>query len=372
MRASIIGAAICVVAGAGLGAAFFAAGPLNPPAGAVASTYKTLTEVEPRIAIGAATTPGDALARYVITQPGSYYFMGNVVTTGGKAALRIEADNVSVDIMGFTLDGSTDASPTANGIQTNSHRRNITIRNGTVSGFRSYGITGPMSLCHFEDLLVSSNRLGQLEVFNADDSIARNVRIFATAGEAGLTLGQNATIEGCVMDGGFLGIAVLSGTISRCTVNNVSGVGLRCSQAGVISGCVVSGMTSGSSFNNGGIVAGTGTRVERCTLRNCVAAGVFLAGSCEVVDCQFWGCDRGVAASAFQTSRGRIEGNTFQLCATGVMLDTARHIVIGNRFTGNTANITAVAGSTVGEVLNFSAGGTMTAVNSHGAANIVY
>ena len=62
----IVGA--CVVAAATM-VSF--AGPLDPPAGPVASTYKTLTEVEPRIAINATNTPGDADSIYKVTQPGS-------------------------------------------------------------------------------------------------------------------------------------------------------------------------------------------------------------------------------------------------------------------------------------------------------------
>ncbi|HZW06443.1 MAG TPA: hypothetical protein VFF65_04910, partial [Phycisphaerales bacterium] len=54
-----------------------AAGPIDPPAGPVAPTGRTLAEVEPRTPIGPVTTPGDADAVFKITQPGSYYLAGN-------------------------------------------------------------------------------------------------------------------------------------------------------------------------------------------------------------------------------------------------------------------------------------------------------
>ncbi|MCC6970990.1 MAG: hypothetical protein IT434_12295 [Phycisphaerales bacterium] len=60
------------------------AGPLDPPAGAVSSTYKTLAEVEPRIAINATNTPGDGANKYVISLPGSYYLTADIV--GGNDA----------------------------------------------------------------------------------------------------------------------------------------------------------------------------------------------------------------------------------------------------------------------------------------------
>ncbi|MCL4222042.1 MAG: hypothetical protein KJZ65_11815 [Phycisphaerales bacterium] len=54
------------------------AGPPDPPSGPVASSYKTLAEVEPRIAIKATNTPGDANSVFRITQSGSYYLAGDI------------------------------------------------------------------------------------------------------------------------------------------------------------------------------------------------------------------------------------------------------------------------------------------------------
>src|SRR5262245_39743009 len=59
----------------GLGAAALA-GPLDPPAGPVTGTYKTLQQVEPRIDV--ATLPGSETCAHIIWQPGSYYLSGNL------------------------------------------------------------------------------------------------------------------------------------------------------------------------------------------------------------------------------------------------------------------------------------------------------
>ena len=67
-------------------------GPLTPPAGPVASSMKPLSEVEPRIAVSAANTPGDGANLFRITQPGSYYLTGNVAGVAGKNGISIEAD----------------------------------------------------------------------------------------------------------------------------------------------------------------------------------------------------------------------------------------------------------------------------------------
>ena len=86
------------------------AGPLNPPAGPVTSTYKTLTEVEPRIAINATNTPGDAIgdpspSLFKITQPGSYYLTGNITGVEDTHGIEIVASGVTLDLNGFDLLG---------------------------------------------------------------------------------------------------------------------------------------------------------------------------------------------------------------------------------------------------------------------------
>ncbi|HEX8877066.1 MAG TPA: hypothetical protein VF777_09980 [Phycisphaerales bacterium] len=61
------------------------AGPLSPPDGPVMSTGKTLTEVEPRIALTLANTPGDTIGSgdatpsfFKSTSHGSYYLTGKL------------------------------------------------------------------------------------------------------------------------------------------------------------------------------------------------------------------------------------------------------------------------------------------------------
>src|SRR5262252_4521225 len=86
-----------------LAASVALAGPLNPPPGPVASSYKTLTEVEPRTAINAANTPGDSGCLFKITQPGSYYLAANVQGVAGKSGIDIASGNVTIDLNGFSL-----------------------------------------------------------------------------------------------------------------------------------------------------------------------------------------------------------------------------------------------------------------------------
>src|SRR6185436_9128761 len=79
------------------------AGPLDPPPGPIAPTYKTLTEVEPRVALSAANTPGDANSIYRITRTGSYYLADHLFGQPGKHGIEIDANGVTIDLNGFDV-----------------------------------------------------------------------------------------------------------------------------------------------------------------------------------------------------------------------------------------------------------------------------
>jgi hypothetical protein len=107
---------------------FLNAGNLEPPA-PPGSTMKTLDEVKPGYAIEGSTRSVSTLA---IRNPGYYYLSGNRIanTTG----ILIESDDVTVDLMGFTLSGQLRAGSEQAGIHLNG-RKNVEIRNGTIKDF---------------------------------------------------------------------------------------------------------------------------------------------------------------------------------------------------------------------------------------------
>ena len=114
------------------------AGDLNPPPGPVASSMKTLDEVEPRTALSQENTPGSGVVLFIITEPGSYYLTGDTTAPEGSSGIIVNADNVTIDLNGFTLRGN----PTPGGIGgiVASDDDGLTVRNGTVEGFVGSGI----------------------------------------------------------------------------------------------------------------------------------------------------------------------------------------------------------------------------------------
>ena len=149
--------------------------PGAPPA----PTMKTLDEVEPRLPISSVP--------YTITQSGSYYLTGNLTSTGN--GIRVNADNVTIDLMGYTL--TVPGSGTNYGISMET-RMNVEIKNGTVRDFGKDGI---------RDLGGSGAKSHKNRVIN--------VRTISN-GEMGIRLwGRSQVIKDCsAIENGDIGILV--------------------------------------------------------------------------------------------------------------------------------------------------------------------
>ncbi len=161
-------------------------GPLDPP-GAPAPTMKTLQQVEPRTPI---SQPASAAGFPIqINAPGSYYFTGNITGVVARDGIVINADNVTLDLNGFTLlngglgyDGIVDdGQPVA--------WRNLTLRNGTISGW-GYGVVSGAVSSTYEDLNVSNNTHGL--VLGSSSNVRRVVGWNHTGTELAIVQAPNA------------------------------------------------------------------------------------------------------------------------------------------------------------------------------------
>lgn len=196
-------------------ASIAAGGPLDPPAGPITSTYKTLTEVEPRIAINQTNTPGDAMNLFRITEPGSYYLTETITVISGKHGIEIAAaGTVTIDLRGFELGGS----PGFNGIYASRHDVRITIRDGTLRGWRN-GIVVDFS--DMEPCLITG--------------------VSALDGASAGFVVSNATMVDCTASGGHAdyGFNILgSGSQLRsCTACDCTGIGFSALPGVVMTDC---------------------------------------------------------------------------------------------------------------------------------------
>jgi hypothetical protein len=289
---AIVVACAAFAAGAG-GFALFGLGPLDPPNGPITPTYKTMSEVEPRTAINAANTPGDADSRFKITKPGSYYLTGNLTGVSGKSGIEVTA-NCTIDLCGFELTG---VNGSLDGILLVGEFRG-TIRNGQVVGWGGNGIAGvDCNFCLFEDLYIQGNAAHGIwigrdsilsRVRSAENTDGIRVDTFCTIVDSivsinrdrGIRAGTHATISRCTARGNVnSGIAVTDGAnVSDCvSVANATGIE---AQGGIIRDNVCDGNPNQNIFIGG---AG-GAIVRNNTCNNSADTGIYCAGGSTLIE----------------------------------------------------------------------------------------
>jgi parallel beta-helix repeat protein len=331
------------------------AGPLDPPAGPVSGTGKTLSEVEPRVAVGAANTPGDADSLYRITQPGSYYLTGNVQGVAGKVGIAIAASGVTLDLNGFALIGPGTGG-LGDGIRvTASGLGNIAVVNGSVRGWPQVGVNlGTQSPTNVRVERVSSSANGVHGIFTGTQSVIS--MCLAQGNQSyGILTGGKSTIADCVASGNGVtgalegGIGSGSGsTISRCTAADNPGVGIGSNVGSTITGCT-------SRSNSGaGISCNIGCTIEACTSSNNALDGI--VGSSDNVirgnTCVDNGRSGTGAGIHLLTPGNRIERNHCVTATYGIKVDSGGNTIFSNTCAANGTNWSIVPGNTYGQIVD--------------------
>ena len=133
---------------------------------------------------------------YTISNPGFYFLGGNLTYSGTYRAIIVNADNVTLDLMGFSL-SHPGPLVVGNGIYMEG-RYNVEIRNGTVSGF-NVGIWENNS--------------------NGAQHRVSNVRAISNAYSIWLN-GKNHLVNACTGSNGVVGIFAGSGAITGSVASN--------------------------------------------------------------------------------------------------------------------------------------------------------
>jgi hypothetical protein len=223
-----------------LGWAHFALGQgsLTPP-GSPAPTMKTLSQIEPRIAI---TNTGFVS----ISQPGSYYLTTNITVASGDGVF-IGTNRVTLDLNGFTI-SSTSPAGTGVGININGGRTDITILNGHVTG----GVTNNAGVF---------NGPGFGDGISYSGGVAANIRVSAV------------TVSGCRVNGIVLGNNH-SSSVQSCLVYSVGGTGIQAASVSDSSAYQCnSGISADAVHNSYGQGIGS-YGIQATTADNCSAQSV--------------------------------------------------------------------------------------------------
>lgn len=121
-------------------------GPLAPPAGSPADTGPSLPQVEPRVDVNALPLADPATNRLYELAPGNYYLTADITVPAGFTGIAVLDGGVDLDLNGFRIKADPGDPGTTGinlGIQT--AERGVRIRNGTIYGMRSSGVSGSFS-----------------------------------------------------------------------------------------------------------------------------------------------------------------------------------------------------------------------------------
>lgn len=314
------------------------AGPLEPPAGPVVPTHKTLTEVEPRTPVQQLS--GSSSAVHVIDKPGSYYLTENITGVSGKNGIVVKVDGVTLDMCGFLMQGVTGSLTAVLPIGT---RRAISVLNGVVTGW------------------VDGVRAGA-------DSMIAHIRAYGNSG-TGLETRDRGLVMDCIStQNGAFGISVeSSGRVIRCTVQQCGWRGIDTADDCFVSECVVSGCAQS------GVDTGNNCVVERCIVHGNLGSGVLANGSRCFIHAN--ACDSNqVAGISVPNSGCRIEANSLQLNSKGIEVNGSGNLLVCNVLRGNSISHSVSAANSYGPFVSVAGVGDFSSVagGSHPFVNLIY
>ncbi len=305
------------------------AGPLDPPAGPIVPTMKTLDEVEPRIPIGPDTTPGDAECVYRITQPGSYYLTENLQGVVGKHGIILDASQVTLDLSGFSVIGPGGTQGNHDGIRADQALLSASIRNGVIQDWTGNGINlcpvqGQNSSLFLQDLQAISNR------------------------ESGIRIdGESSIIERCTAwENGANGIDASTVIVRLCVSYGNTGYGF--SGSGSIEDCMsTSNRTGGISWNYG-VVRG-------CVVYANLGNGIQKSNSGSVIDNYVFfhiNASNSAAGIIVTGQNNELYGNFVGLSDFGIRVENDDNFITRNKCRDNGVNWFIVAGNFYGPIID--------------------
>jgi parallel beta-helix repeat protein len=256
---------------------------------------------------------------YTINESGMYYLSRNLnilLYTGN--AITVSASNVTVDLMGFTLNGLSIATGSAHGIWINDGTTGVEIRNVSITNFARDGVHCLGQNCRIIGLRVNNvgwagiSENGKNQVISCFSSVCGHEGIWSGGSSMlkgntvnnnaihGITAGNSSIVTGNMANGNTQH-GIYSGdscTMASNTVNSNGGNGMHCgSTCNLTNNSVINNTHSILGYGNGGLIqanqvsgnngigiyANSGITVIANNVYS-IKAGIHVAYKCLVID----------------------------------------------------------------------------------------
>lgn len=247
-------------------------------------------------------TPISSLPQ-TISDPGRYYLTGDLTLNDGNG-ISIQADNVIIDLCGYSLVGTDDAVTAI--LSFASFIRNVTVQNGEIVGWRTAISTGsPTTIL---DVNVRSCVDGFLVGFGS--RIERcNLRSIANTA---VSPDDGSSVLDCQVINARTGVTLGTGAVARRVNVRSAETAFRTRRGAVIQECTAVGFKDygvhgfgpctieNSTFLSGpaqdvgiGLDLDEGSRVSQSSV-HLVLTGIVARGSCTIRDTVVYDCKTGV------------------------------------------------------------------------------
>jgi parallel beta-helix repeat protein len=254
----------------------WAQGSLTPP-GAPAPTMRSLEEIYTAVTSGGGgaseTRTAISTLPFTITESGSYYVVSNLtMTVTGQHGINVTADDVTIDLCGFTLTGPGENS--GDGIGSESGYKSTRVFNGTIRNWKGgYAVKSAFN-SSVSGVNAIENEAGISAVLIENCQAIKNEN-------SGIYGQLNSVIRNCkATENGYTGIySGQANTIENCAASYNGQNGMVVGAYSVARGC--------SAFINthNGILAETSTQIISCVANGNERHGIEVYSGASVINC---------------------------------------------------------------------------------------
>ncbi len=194
---------------------------------------------------------------YKITQPGSYKLTGNLAVPAGVDGIDITADNVTLDLNGFTISQSQQKGINTGSSGISSMGSSTTIKNGSVTGFTVSDLPNIVSVGIYlmgngsvvNDMHADKNLYG---IYTNDGIITRCTANYNI--DSGFTIFGTAISDSTAKGNGLDGMDIFGSTAIHNVIISNGSFGLEATNS-VLGSNVIQGNKSGDIFYFGSSIS---------------------------------------------------------------------------------------------------------------------